>query len=365
MHGAAVANYASVEGLSRAGARVSAAGVRDLLANRSFELRARTFVNAAGPWVDDIRRMDERDAKPSVRLTKGAHLVFPASAIPVRESLVLADEGERIVFVMPHDTYVLIGTTDTDFSCDSPQAPSLSDRRRMVSADPGDVEYLLAVLARSLPSIKLSAEDVASSFAGLRALVTDGEAKPSPSSVPREEVILESASGMFSVAGGKLTTHRAIAEKVVDGVLRAVGRGAGASPTRTAKFPGARMLDGDESAISRLDGAIGGFLIGRYGTRAEIVARIASERPELAAPLAPGCPALRAEVVHAIRNEMANCLADFMVRRTSLVWRYPMEAEAAAPVAARIMAAELGWSRAREETELAGFVADLKRRRAA
>ncbi len=103
----------------------------------------------------------------------------------------------------------------------------------------------------------------------------------------------------------------------------------------------------------------------RYGTRAEIVARIAIERPELAAPLAPRCPAIGAEVIHAIRNEMAHCVADFLVRRTALVWRYPAEAEAAAPAVARMMAAELGWDRAREESELAGFVSDLKRRRAA
>jgi len=81
--------------------------------------------------------------------------------------------------------------------------------------------------------------------------------------------------------------------------------------------------------------------------------------------LAPGCPAIAAEVVHAVRNETALCVADFLVRRTSLIWRYPLEAEAAAPAVARLMAAELGWDSEREEFEVAGFVSDLKRRRAA
>jgi glycerol-3-phosphate dehydrogenase len=355
LHGAAVANYVRVESLTHSDGRIGAAAVHDQLGERSFDLRASAFVNAAGPWVDDVRRMDDPAVEPSVRLTKGVHLVFPVSALPVRESLVLGDEAGRIVFVMPHDRYVLVGTTDTDFDGD----------RRAVSADRADIAYLLGVLADSLPSISLSEEDVASSFAGLRALVIDDATKRSPSAVPREEVILESASGMLSVAGGKLTTHREIAEKVVDRVLKKLGRSAGASPTRTAKFPGARVVDQQDDALMRLDRDVGDFLVRRYGTRAELVARIALAEPELAQPLAPQCPALGAEVIHAIRNEMAHGVADFLVRRTALVWRYPVEAEAAAPAVARIMAAELGWDRAREEAELAGFVGDLRRRRAA
>lgn len=354
LHGAAVANYGAVQSLSKSDGRLRAAGVRDLVGGRSFELRARAFVNAAGPWVDDLRRMDDPDAAPSVRLTKGVHLVFPIERLPVRESLVLTTGDGRIVFVMPHDRYVLVGTTDTDYAGD----------RREVVAEPADIGYLLGVIAESLPSLNLSENDVGSSFAGLRALVTHGM-RNAPSAVPREETILTSNSGMLTVAGGKLTTHRAIAEKVADRVLRAAGRPVTASPTRTAKFPGARPTGDATGDFSRIPRAIGEVLSGRYGTRAAIVANILADRPELGAPLAPGCPAIAAEVIHAIRNEMALTMADFLVRRTSLIWRYPSEAEAAAPAVARIMAAELGWDSAREESELAGFVSDLKRRRAA
>ena len=90
---------------------------------------------------------------------------------------------------------------------------------------------------------------------------------------------------------------------------------------------------------------------------------IAAERPALAAPLARGCPAIGAEVVHAVRNEMAHSLDDFLIRRTSLSWRYPVEAEAAAPAVARIMALELGWDSARAEQELASFTHEQQRRR--
>ncbi len=354
LHGGAVANYAAVEAFIKNGDRIKAVRVLDVINSASLEIRARHYVNAAGPWVDDIRKLDYPAARPSVRLTKGVHLVFPLRALPVNEPIVLSDDDDRIVFVMPHDRYVLVGTTDTDFSGD----------RRAVAVDHDDIKYLLSVLAEGLPKIKLTEDDIASSFAGLRALVISGDEK-SPSAVPREETIIESASGMLSVAGGKLTTHREIAEKVVNRLMTKLGRNVAASPTRTEPLPGARPFHGGDKSYVGFTGEEAKFLEARYGTRVGLIERIVAERPEFATPLAPDCPAIGAEVIHALRNEMAHSVADFLVRRTSLVWRYPVEAEAAAPAVARIMASELGWDSAREEAELSGFVNDLKRRRAA
>ena len=356
LHGAAVANYTAVESFSISDGKIASAGVRDLLGGVTCEIRAKKFLNAAGPWVDDIRRIDDPSSKPCVRLTKGVHLVFPRTVLPVRESIVLADEHGRIVFVMPHDRYVLVGTTDTDFSGDP----------ATVRTEIGDVEYLLAVLAESLPGIKLTSADVATSFAGLRALIR--EEKQAPSSVPREEVILESPSGMITVAGGKFTTHRAIAEKLVDLVMKRIGHRSGACPTLATPFPGARALDardevGSSVAMRNLPPTSADILRARYGTRAPIVARIASRRPDLAAPLSRNCPAIGAEVVHAVGSEMAHSVADFLIRRTSLSWRSPVEAEAAASAVARIMAAELGWDRAREDAEVASFTHEQQSRR--
>ncbi|MGC1677271.1 MAG: glycerol-3-phosphate dehydrogenase/oxidase [Candidatus Binataceae bacterium] len=357
IHGAAVANYASVEGFARnAGGRLDAMSVKDLANDAAFNLRARILINATGPWVDHIRRLDDPAVRNCVRLTKGVHLIFPRTTLPVHDSLVLADETGRIVFVMPHENYVLVGTTDTDYSADPAS----------VTADKSDVAYLLGVLAESLPGIKLSAEDVASSFAGLRALVENGADSIAPSSVPREEVILESASGMLTVAGGKLTTHREIAEKLVARVMKDLGRPPGVCPTRDTPLPGARADAGDRAgveALATLPRIAREILVARYGTRAAIPAQIAANSAALALPLAPGCPVIGAEVIHAVRNEMVSRLADFMVRRTAMVWRYPHEADAAAPAVARLMAAELGWSTAREADELAAYRADMTRRR--
>ena len=356
LHGAAVANCTAAEGFSKASGRLRTAALRDRLAGRSFELRARVFVNAAGPWVDEVRRLDDPAVRPCVRLTKGVHMVLARTALPVSDWMVLSDAAARIVFVMPHERYVVVGTTDTDYNADA----------GAVAADEADLKYLLGVLGESLPGMKLTREDIASSFAGLRALVLDGEGSRSPSAVSREEVILESASGMLTVAGGKLTTHREIAEKLVTRVARELNPPTSGCATDVTPLPGARLSaapGADSEALDALPRTTRETLAARYGTRAVLPARLAAADRALATPVASGCPVVGAEVIHAVRNEMALTLADFMVRRIGAVWRWPTEAEAAAPAVARLMAAELRWDQQRCGRELAEFKEDLRQRR--
>ena len=345
-HGAAIANYVELERLMRAHGRTAAAEVRDRLGVTRFELRARLFVNAAGPWVDDVRRLDDPDVARSVRLTKGVHLVVGRERLPVREALVLSDAHGRIVFVIPHGGVVLVGTTDTDFDGD----------RERVAAEPNDVAYLLHVVSQSLSGAKLTVPDVLTSFAGLRALAAGGDGR-APSVVSREEVIIESRFGLISVAGGKLTTHREIAERIVDRAASILGRGAGRSPTLDTPLPGARRVEIEKTgvaaeALAMLPADLRAALAGRYGTRAVIPASLARESAELSRPLVAGCPVLAAEVIYAVRYEMATSVADFIQRRTALSWRHPRFVDAAARRVARLMAVELGWDRAREQAEL-------------
>jgi len=350
-HGAAVANYVAIEGFSRSGSRLAAAAARDLEGDPSaFEIRARIFVNAAGPWVDDVRRMDDPNCAPSVRLSKGVHLVIDHTRLPLRNALALAGDDGRIVFAIPYDRCVLVGTTDTDFDGD----------RDQVGADSFDISTLIDALAGSVPQSCLTADDVLYSFAGLRALVTTNR-RSKPSFVTREEIILESSTGLVTVAGGKLTTHRKIAEKIVNRILHGLGRPVGNCPTLETPLPGARRYAGTGAAVAELSPEVSDQLAGRYGTRARLVGEIAADQPALAAPLAPDAPAIGAEVVHAVRHEMARSVIDFLVRRTAIVWRAPQAANAAAPAVARIMAAELGWDRAREHAELEAFSRYVRR----
>jgi len=179
-------------------------------------------------------------------------------------------------------------------------------------------------------------------------------------------VILESASGLLTVAGGKLTTHREIAEKLVTRLTRKLDHPTTGCATAVTPLPGARFGDAsgaDCEALDALPRTTRETLATRYGTRAALPARLAAADRALAAPIATGCPVVGAEVIHAVRNEMALTLADFMVRRIGAVWRWPMEAGAAAPAVARLMAAELRWDQLRCGRELAEFKEDLRQRR--
>jgi glycerol-3-phosphate dehydrogenase len=345
-HGGAMLNYAEAEGFEHKEGRVTAVLVRDAETDTRYTFRARCIVNAAGPWLDRIRQMDDSSASPAIRLTKGVHLVISMARLPVKNALVLTDDAGRIIFVMPHEGWTLIGTTDTDYGGDPAAAQPEAE----------DLEYLISVVNRALPGAHLHASDVAYSFAGLRVLpVNNG--RQAPSAVAREEVLTVSASGLISIGGGKLTSHRAIGERIGAQILSRLGRSAGRSPTRTMPLPGARPI-----ASGNADGANGTemraryqWLDRRYGSRTAIVAAIARERLELAMPLAPDAPAIGAEVLFAINYEWARTVSDFLIRRTAMAWRNPPAAIASAPAVAAIMGEALGWDSAREQAELAAF----------
>ena len=349
LHGAAAANYVALESFDKDAGKLKAALLRDVLSADCFALRARVFVNAAGPWIDDVRRMDEPDAHPTIRLTKGVHLVLAAKSVAVRNSLVLSDGQGRIVFLIRDGDSILLGTTDTDFS----------GERAQVRACPEDVDYLLQVVARILPGAGMGRDDILTAFAGLRALA-GGDGTRAPSSVSREELIIRGRSGMVSIAGGKLTTHRRIAERVVDMICRELGRPAGGSPTLTTPLPGARTAPSPGGDGNRIPSTAQAGLAARYGSRVALIDALIAADQHLAEPLCAGCPVLAAEAVHAARSEMAVKLEDFMIRRTPMARRYPAYAASAAQKAARLMGAELGWSTEREASEVAEFTAVLK-----
>jgi glycerol-3-phosphate dehydrogenase len=351
IHGAAAANYVGLEAFDKAGGRLRAAQVRDVLSGEQFSIRASAFVNATGPWLDDIRRMDQPAAPTAIRLTKGVHLVIEKRRLPLRHSLVLSDGQGRIVFLIRERDSILLGTTDTDYR----------GERAHVRAAAEDVDYLLDVVAQSLPAAALRRQDVIASFAGLRALV-NGNGAQAPSRVAREELILHSPSGMISIAGGKLTTHRRIAQRVVDMICGQLGRPAGPSPTLTAPLPGARPGWG-AAAAPLLPPAARAELESRYGAYAGMLEALIKQDPKLAEPLCAGCPVLAAEAVYAVRFEMAQSLADFMVRRTAMARHYPACAELAAASAAHLMGCELGWGAAREAAEVQQFMGMLKESR--
>jgi glycerol-3-phosphate dehydrogenase len=195
--GAAVLNYARVSGLHTAGGKVVGAQVGDLA------IRARSVINAAGPWVDDVRTMEDSKASPIARLSKGVHLVLdPPEPWPWQAAVTTPLEGGRVSFAIPWEGMLMLGTTDTDYDGDPAQ----------VSVDPEDVEAILREASTSLPADVIARDRIRYTFAGLRVLA---RSEGSTAQTTREEVIRVGPAGMVSVAGGKLTTHREIALHVL------------------------------------------------------------------------------------------------------------------------------------------------------
>jgi glycerol-3-phosphate dehydrogenase len=344
--GAVVVSYAGLAGLLKEGGRVVGARVADRLGDATIEVRARVVVNATGPWVDTVTALDE-PGPPLLRLTKGAHVLVPAARVGNRSALALnAVADRRVMFVIPWGAHALVGTTDTDHP-GGPDVPPTVER--------ADVDYLLDTVNHYFPAARLRPDDVVSGFAGLRPLIAPPRGqKVRPSDVSREEEILVSASGLVSLAGGKLTTYRLIAAKVVDRVLallRAGGDGRTFRRSRTGEVPLPGGTDTPEAvaaaALSR-DGhgvapAVVGHLAGRYGSRLdEVLRRVAHERA-LGEAIVPGLPDVRAEVVEAVEHEWALTLDDVLRRRTHVALEDASAGVATAETTAALMGRSLGW----------------------
>lgn len=366
-HGAVVANYAEVRGLAtstRAGAReVVAAEVEDCLTGRRIELSARYWVNAAGPWVDRVRALlPGFDGSKTVRLDKGTHLLIPP--VTGRHALlapVLSDG--RVFLIVPWHNCALLGTTETDFEGDP----------ATVRPDRADTEYLLAAANRVLRR-QLTAQDVAGCWTGLRALAVEPRESDKPASASTREYRFHEdpwARNIVSICGGKLTTARALGEKLTDFMTARFSRMGLAAPLAPAEGPSSRSLPlpggytgsfemyvhvASWDAVREYDVPleVGERIVRTYGSRwRKVLERVRSER-SLAEPL-PGSPKLLpAEVEFAIEHEMAVTVEDFLLRRSGLNWTAQLVPEAA-PAVAEIFARRLGWSAERREAALEDY----------
>ncbi|MGH9402497.1 MAG: glycerol-3-phosphate dehydrogenase [Terriglobia bacterium] len=350
-HGAVVVNYAEVRNFAAHASgspndgSLTSAEVIDRLTGRKHEMASRFWVNAAGPWVDRVRALLPRhDGSKTIRLTKGTHVILPCvSGSTALFAAILP--GERIFLMMPWHGHSLLGTTDTEYEGD-PAA---------VRPEGAEIEYLINALNRVLRE-PVKAESVIGGYAGLRALVV--ERGKNPSANTREYRFHRDpwAKNLISICGGKLTTARALAEKLVDvavSELPGLPAEAGSSPSRHTPFPGGHLagpfeafVDSARAEATRQFGIppqAAERLVRTYGSRWSKVLEPARERKDLADPL-PGAPGfLAAEVLFSIREEMAVNLDDFLLRRSGLSWMMSAYPGAELPVA-DLFARELSWS---------------------
>ena len=299
--GATVVNRAEVVSLRLVDGRV--AGAEVLVDGEAVPVRARVVVNAAGPWVDAVRRLEDPRAGSSVRLSKGVHVLVPGGE-GWSAALTIPQDDVRVTFAVPWYGLLLLGTTDSDYEGD-PAAVAPCD---------ADVAQILAEAATALPGSLLPSDAVRASFAGLRVLPL-GEG--ATANARRETVFSVGPAGMLSVAGGKLTTYRKIALDALDRVrgelgLRRLDR-------RPFPLPGAA---GRAAALPvELDPEVGAHLRHLYGTRAGMVLESAADDPSLLERIHSDGPDIAAQALFAVRHEWATTAEDVVRRRTTVALR--------------------------------------------
>ncbi len=351
--GAAVASY--VEAVrpvfESEGDRLAGFDVRDRESGAEMRVKARQVVVCVGPWTDQVGQTLSREWRDWLNPSKGVHLIFDLKRLPVPGAMVMSEAADgRISFVIPRPDLgsgvVIVGTTDGP----TPANPEKA------SVDPGEVEYLLGLLARYFPSLRLGPEDILSAYVGVRPLMKS-DSSNSGSGAPLQKVSREhhidiGPGGAIVVAGGKYTTHRKMGEEIVDIAIERSGLRAG--PSRTARPVNPAALDAEQA---RLVGAPA-ELAERYGGEAvQVVALGASKQED-----PPGFPYLEAQLRFAIREGMVLHLEDFYLRRVPL---FAARADHGRPWAerlAQVWAEELGRSSADAQSELLRLHAEIEAR---
>lgn len=353
--GAVVANHLEVTGFQKnTNGNLVAAQVCDGLTGEKFAVRAKLFLNCTGPFADQVRQLANPELRARIRPSKGVHVVLPHATLGSNDALLIPKTKDgRVVFAIPFEGELLLGTTDGDYS-DLGNEPVL---------ETAEVDFLLETL-QPFVAQPIEKEQVKAGFGGLRPLVAPSQEVEPPhgrttkSLVRDHEVEHEPASNLLSLLGGKWTTYRLMAKDAVDGVCNLLGISAGCH-TESHLLVGAAGYDSDFwkkiQTTSGLETDISQHLAQKYGSRAVLVTAIAGQKPELAERILTGHPFIKAEIVYTAREEMACTLRDFLARRIRLEITDWQAAKNIVPVVAKIMGDELGWTAAKQQNEITAY----------
>ena len=317
--GARALNYAEVTDFSYDKEKVAGVIVKDVVSGTEFKLKSKYVISATGPWVDDLRSLNNSKKGKRLHLTKGVHLVFPYEKLPVKQSVYFDIPDGRMMFAIPRGKVTYIGTTDTNY---------LNDKDH-VETDLADAIYLISAVNNMFPSINLEMDDIVSSWAGLRPLIHE-EGK-SASELSRKDEIFVSDSGLISIAGGKLTGYRKMAERVVNRIAKKMEEDYDqeVGECTTAEIPlcgnGFKNAKHVNKYIGEIYGRIKGdgfkrynawFLVTNYGIQTETILGYYSKQKgdtnEIRLALA--------ELHFGIEFEMVQNPMDFFIRRTGRLY---------------------------------------------
>lgn len=316
--GATLLNYIKAENfLYNEQQKISGIVATDLLTNHAIEIRAKAVVNAAGPWVDDVRTIEGKQAGKHLILSKGVHIVFDESKFPLKQAVYFDTPDGRMVFAIPRQGKTYVGTTDTFYEGDA----------RDMDIYQEDRDYIMNAIRYMFPNVKVTDADIESSWAGVRPLIhEDGK---NPSEISRKDEVWISPSGLVTIAGGKLTGYRKMAETVLNTIAQELEQqfGIKSSPCTTKNIPISGGYIGGSSKFyaflydhTRVGKKIGlseeeaKFLTQHYGSNVEIVFNYVKEGH----PILPSW--LYAQLMYGIHHEMVVHPNDFMVRRTGYMF---------------------------------------------
>jgi glycerol-3-phosphate dehydrogenase len=351
-HGARLKTYTEVNRILTEGSVVRGVEATDLATGHVTSYFARAVVNVTGPWVDETLGLVPADRRPKRQMggTKGTHLVVSSFADAPAEALyVEAKSDGRAFFIVPWNGAYLIGTTDTRFSGDLDEVHATRD----------DIDYLLRESNALFPNAHLTVDDLAYTYSGVRPLpYTEGG---SAGAITRKHIIKDHApqlKGLWSIIGGKLTTHRELAETATDTVCKALGIDAKCR-TRRMPLPGAAGIatKAYAKALKRdapLNGRTTERLTRIYGALAEEIITLAIGDSGLAEIIDPATGAIAAEVIYGFEREGAVTLEDLLMRRTMLGLEPEMAIgldEKAATIAGRY----LGWDTTKQQEQVAAY----------
>lgn len=341
--GTIASNYMKVIDLIYDSGKITGVIVQDGLTNASFPVYAKKIVNATGPWVDSLREIDGSKEKKSLYITKGVHLVFEQSRFPLKQAIYFDTQDGRMIFAIPREGKTYVGTTDTPYDGDL-MKPDVTKE---------DCDYLLEAVNSIFPTLQLTRDDVESSWVGLRPLIAEDGKKPGE--ISRKNEIFIAPSGLLSIAGGKLTGYRKMAEKIVDIITNQLQQEEGIvyqkSETKSlpisggdvggsGKFPLFKEKKLSQAKQLGISKPVAERLVKRYGSNVDFL----FELYEKMSQIEKIDRMFLTELNYAIEYEAVIKPVDFFIRRTGMLFFNVDEVENYKESVMDFMAKKLSWS---------------------
>ena len=356
-YGARIATYTEVTDLIREGKRVIGVKVKPE-GGRAFEVKAKVTILAGGVWTSPLYKRFGLKPGYEVRMSKGAHIVVPGDAIS-SESGIIIKTPLSVLFIIPWFGKWIVGTTDTEYK-DDPGSPVASK---------ADVDYILTQANRVLtPRLKQS--DVIGVYAGLRPLISSAPDSPT-TKLSREHIVDRPVPGFVSIAGGKYTTYRVMAEDAVDVASAELRRIVPDSSTAQLPLLGADGYVALTNKVPLLAKEYGiseesiRHLLDRYGSEIATLLELTRDRPELKKKIDPKLEYLKVEVLYAVEFEGARTLMDIVDRRTRIAFESEDHGLAIVKDLVEIVAKPLGWNATEKKSQIEQFKAHVKKERIA